>query len=167
MMLNLIINIYLGTYILKQWIDDSIVDYFVTMISELCQNIFEHSLDSGFIAIQTYSLLKKNIVCLVISDSGIGIRKSFENKSEISFEKLSDLIEMNLYTPISSKREFGYGLCQVYNIVKKLKGNMMIRSDNSSVSSIYSKNSDKISVFKRDDLDFFNGTQITITLTDR
>ena len=51
------------------------------MISEICQNIYEHSLDSGYLAMQTYSVGKDNFVRLAIGDSGIGILKSFGNNS--------------------------------------------------------------------------------------
>ena len=49
------------------------------------------------------------------------------------------LIELALTTPISSKREFGYGLCQVNAIVEKLKGSIFLRSGNASVSTLYHK----------------------------
>ncbi len=154
-----------ASHILKFWIADHITDYFVTVISELCQNIFEHSLGSGYIAMQTYTVGQENIVRLVISDSGIGILKSFENKTEIQYKTPAELLEMNLTTPISSKREFGYGLCQVNTIIEKLKGTIFIRSDNSSVSFVYHKKKHNLSSFLKNDLTFFPGTQITISLS--
>jgi anti-sigma regulatory factor (Ser/Thr protein kinase) len=57
--------------------NESVIDYFVTVISELCQNVFEHSLDSGYLSMQTYTVGRENIFRLVISDSGTGIRGSF------------------------------------------------------------------------------------------
>jgi anti-sigma regulatory factor (Ser/Thr protein kinase) len=122
--------------ILKYWMNDSVVDFFVTVISELCQNIFEHSLDSGYMAMQTYRSGNENIARLVISDSGIGIIKSFSGRNDIKYSEGSELIEMALTTPISSKREFGYGLCQVNSIVEKLKGVIYIRSGESSLTAL-------------------------------
>lgn len=155
-----------ASHILKYWISDYIIDFFVTVISELCQNIFEHSLDSGYLSMQTYSIGKENIVRLVISDSGIGIMKSFENSSEPAFETEADLIRMTLTTPISSKREFGYGLCQVNSIVERLGGMLFIRSGHSSVTAVYNKKGKKSPyMFLKNDLQNFGGTQISISLS--
>lgn len=152
-------------HILKYWLSDRIIDYFVTVISEICQNIYEHSLDSGYCAMQTYSIGKENIVRLSIGDSGIGILKSFEH-NDITYETPAHLIELALTTPISSKREFGYGLCQVNAIVEKLKGSVFIRSGNSSVSALYHKKTAGSSfLFHKNELGYFDGTQISISLT--
>ena len=152
--------------ILKYWMNDSVVDYFVTVISELCQNIFEHSLDSGYMAMQTYRSGNENIARLVISDSGIGIMKSFNSRNDIKYTEGSELIELALTTPISSKREFGYGLCQVNNIVEKLKGVIYIRSGESSLTAFYNRK-DKNSkyLFQRNGLIRFDGMQISISLS--
>jgi len=153
-----------AAHILKYWLTDRIIDYFVTVISEICQNIYEHSLDSGYLAMQTYSIGKENIVRLSIGDSGIGIQKSFES-SEIRYDSPAHLVEMALTTPLSSKREFGYGLCQVNAIVEKLKGSIFIRSGNASVSTLYHKKSAGGSIiFQKNDLSHFDGTQISISL---
>ncbi len=168
MVISRIISIFRkrAVHILKFWLSDTIVDFFVTVISELCQNIFEHSLDSGFIAMQTYSVGKENIVRLVISDSGIGIGKSFEQRNDLSYTTPSELIEMALTMPISSKREFGYGLCQVNTIVEKLNGTLFIRSEDASVTALYHKrNTGSTVMFHKNDLPAFNGTQISISLS--
>ena len=152
--------------ILKYWMTDNIVDYFVTVISELCQNIFEHSLDSGFISVQTYSQGHENILRLVICDSGMGIIKSFENNQKLRYDSAAHLLEMALTTPISSKRDFGYGLCQVNTIIEKLKGTVFIRSEDASISVLYNNKSKSGSyLFLKNDLTYFNGTQISISLT--
>lgn len=153
-------------HILKYWLSDTMIDYFVTVISEICQNIYEHSLDSGYLAMQTYSVGKENIVRLCISDSGIGIEKSFDSGGAPSHESPARLIELALTTPISSKREFGYGLCQVNAIVEKVKGNIYIRSGNASVSTLYhKKNVGSSYLYLKNDLWGFDGTQISISLT--
>ncbi len=152
--------------ILKYRMTDNIIEYFVTVISELCQNIYEHSLDSGFLAMQTYSMGKENIVRLVISDSGIGIRKSFENTASVSYDSTADLIEKAITMPISSKREFGYGLCQVNSIVKMLNGILFIRSEDAYVTTLYHKKTQGSAVmFSKNELSRFSGTQVSITLS--
>jgi len=154
-----------ATHILKYWLTDRIIDYFVTVISEICQNIYEHSLDSGYLAMQTYSIGKENIVRLSIGDSGIGILKSFDN-FEIKYDSPAHLMELALTTPISSKREFGYGLCQVNAIVEKLKGSIFLRSGSASVSTLYHRKGAGASViFQKNELSNFDGTQISISLT--
>lgn len=154
-----------ANYILKYWLSAPVIDYFVTVISEVCQNIFEHSLDSGYCTMQTYSMGTEHIVKLVIADSGIGIKQSFANRSDIVFESNAKLIEMALTTPISSKRRFGYGLCQVNTIIEKLRGAIFIRSADSSVAVMYNKNFGGVShSFLRNDLMEYPGTQIVISL---
>ena len=86
--------------ILKYWFSPNIIDYFVTVISELCQNIFEHSLDSGFIAIQTYSTGSEHTFRIAICDSGTGIRNSFRDNQDISYDSNAHLIEKVLTTPL-------------------------------------------------------------------
>ncbi len=154
-------------HILKYWVSTSIIDYFVTVISEICQNIFEHSLDSGYLAMQTYSMGTSQIARLVIADSGIGIRESFTGKKEIASESNAKLIEMVLTTPLSSKREMGYGLCQVNAIMEKLNGSIFIRSHDSSLSIVYNRKPGSIPrVFLQNELTPFPGTQISLTLTN-
>jgi anti-sigma regulatory factor (Ser/Thr protein kinase)/anti-anti-sigma regulatory factor len=152
-------------HILKYWLNTEIIDYFVTVISEVCQNIFEHSLDSGYCAMQTYSVGSEHVVRLVIVDSGIGIRESFSGREEFASEHGSRIIERALTTPISSKRRFGYGLCQVNAIIEKLKGSIYIRSGESSAAVLYNRRQSGAShLFLRDALALFPGTQISISL---
>jgi hypothetical protein len=152
-------------HILKYWINDTIVDYFVTVISEVCQNIFEHSMDSGYCAMQTYSTGGEHIVRLVIADSGIGIKESFALNPALYSEAPAKLIELALTTPLSSKRRYGYGLCQVRTIVEKLGGSIFIRSGEGSLAVMYNKKrSSRRYVFVKNDLPVFPGTQISISL---
>jgi sensor histidine kinase regulating citrate/malate metabolism len=146
--------------------DESVIDYFVTVISELCQNIFEYSLDTGYLSIQTYKSGNENIARLVISDSGIGMMQSFGSRPDVVYGSGAELIEMALTQPLSSKREFGYGLCQVNTIVERLKGTLFIRSESSSLTALYNKK-DKSGkhLFHRNGLAHFDGTQISISLS--
>jgi hypothetical protein len=163
-----VINIFRkrALFILKYWMSDNVIDYFVTVISEICQNIFEHSLDSGYVAMQTYAFGNEHTVRLVISDSGIGIRESLSLRKDISFETSASYIEMALTTPISSKRQFGYGLCQVNSIIERLRGGIYIRSGDASISRLYNKKTvNKFQTFSKNNLKPFQGTQISISLS--
>ncbi len=151
--------------ILKHWFTMTMVDYLVTVISEICQNIFEHSLDSGFIAIQSYMYLNERIFRIAIVDSGIGIPGSFENMPEITTMSNAKLLESVLTTPLSSKRRYGYGLCQVNAIMEQLKGSIFLRSENAYISVLYHRRVAKGSyIFLKDDCPHFPGTQFSITL---
>ncbi|MCX8123154.1 MAG: ATP-binding protein [Spirochaetes bacterium] len=151
--------------ILKHWFTLTMVDYLVTVISELCQNIFEHSLDSGFIAIQSYTYLNERIFRIAIADSGIGIPATFEYMPDIKAMPHARLLESVLTTPLSSKRRYGYGLCQVNAIMEQLKGSIFLRSENAYISVLHHRRSAKGSyVFLKDDCPTFPGTQISITL---
>jgi anti-sigma regulatory factor (Ser/Thr protein kinase) len=152
-----------ASHILKFFVAENTVDMLVTAISELCQNVFEHSLDSGYFAAQAYDLEKSHILRLVIADSGIGIEESFASKKDTVPEKGSAVILKALTTPISSKRAFGYGLCQVNSIVSRLSGSLFIRSGNASVAMVNSET--RIGSFCKDNLSPFPGTQISITLS--
>jgi signal transduction histidine kinase len=165
--INSVISVFRkrSSHILRYWMNESVIDYFVTVISELCQNVFEHSLDSGYLSMQTYTVGRENIFRLVISDSGTGIRGSFEKKSGIHYDSTAHLIEMALTKPISSKRDFGFGLCQVNTILNRMKGTIYIRSDDACVTAMYQKTKPGSSpIFIKNNLCQFNGTQISISL---
>jgi sensor histidine kinase regulating citrate/malate metabolism len=149
---------------MKNHLTENSVDYFVTVISELCQNIFEHSLDTGFIAMQTYTTGRENIVRLVIADSGIGIKESFSGDSRFAGISSADVIREAYSKPVSSKREFGYGLCQVGGIAEKLKADVFIRSGDASLTDVHNTRGGANSIFLKNGLAWFAGTQISISL---
>jgi hypothetical protein len=72
---------------------------------------------------------------------------------------------MALTKPISSKRDFGFGLCQVNTIINRMKGTIYIRSDDACVTAMYQKTKPGSSpIFIKNNLCQFNGTQISISL---
>jgi anti-anti-sigma regulatory factor len=144
--------------VLKTKTDSMLVDSLITVISEICQNIFEHSGDSGFFAAQSYSRQGKSVVHLAVCDGGIGIEGSFAEHGKDSFGSGAALLLKTLTTPISSKRPFGYGLCRVNSLVEQLRGNLYLRSNASSVTVM---NKGGRYSFTRDALPFLRGTQIS------
>jgi anti-sigma regulatory factor (Ser/Thr protein kinase) len=152
-----------ASHILKFFIAENAADMLVTAISELCQNVFEHSMDSGYFTAQAYEYERAHIVRLVIADSGIGIEESFSARRDSIVELGAELIHRAFTTPISSKRPFGYGLCQVNAIVGRLSGSLFIRSGSASVA-VVNKGS-RNGVFLKNGLSPFPGTQISITLS--
>lgn len=154
-----------GSYILRSIFSDDAVNHFVTVISEVCQNVFEHSMDNGYLALQTYTYNRENVIRLVIADSGIGIEESFSEEQRKQYGIGAELLENALTRPISGKREFGYGLCRVNSIIREMKGNLFVRSCSSSVAFVYNKGrADGLYCFQKNDLEYFEGTQISISL---
>lgn len=151
-------------HIFKSSFSENNTDNFITVISEMCQNIFEHSLDSGYVALQTYKTSKGPVIHLVVSDSGIGIEGSFTRMNR-NFGRGSDLLVKTLTMPISSKRDFGYGLCRVNKIVEQMNGNLYLRSNCDSVAAMNSPKTGMM-FFEKTGLPFFQGTQISFFVMD-
>ncbi len=62
--------------------DESAINGFIVALSEVCQNILEHSEKTGFVGIQKYHFqnLNKNVVKIAVMDIGIGFRKSLSER---------------------------------------------------------------------------------------
>ena len=116
--------------------DSRAIDLFVVALSEICQNIPEHSQDMGFVSIQKYYFgrrLGKNVVKIAVMDLGIGIRKSLTEKYASSFgERWNDFqaIRLALFERASrfSDPGRGHGLSEVRKLVQKWNGKISIRS---------------------------------------
>ena len=63
--------------------DSRAINGFIVALSEICQNIVEHSENKGFVGIQKYRFpsLGKNIVKIAVMDAGIGFSKSLSTGS--------------------------------------------------------------------------------------
>ena len=131
---------------------------------EVSIQLYATGSDTGKLQIERADHTETGYAVIEISDSGIGIKASFEKKPEIKFESTAHLIQKVLTTPISSKRRSGYGLCQVNDIIKELEGSIYIRTDNASLMSIYRKKNSKPYMFIKNGLTHFNGTQFSISL---
>jgi len=116
--------------------DNRAIDLFVVALSEICQNIPEHSQDMGFVSIQKYYFgrrLGKNVVKIAVMDLGIGIRESLAEKYAPSFgEKWNDFqaISLALFERASrfSDPGRGHGLSEVRKLVQRWNGKISIRS---------------------------------------
>jgi hypothetical protein len=112
------------------------IDLFVVALSEICQNIPEHSQDMGFVGIQKYYFgrrLGKNVVKIAVMDLGIGIRESLSEKYAPSFgEKWNDFqaLSLALFERASrfSDPGRGHGLSEVRKLVQRWNGKISIRS---------------------------------------
>ena len=141
--------------------DSEDIDKFLVAISEVCQNIPEHSRSTGWVGIQKYfyeKRLKKNVVKIAVMDTGIGIKKSLGRKSwsdEIAIRKA-------LFEGVSRHREEGrgHGLIGVKALVEAWGGKITIRSGAAKVGIFPPWDSERVPKNPRS----FPGTQISIIL---
>jgi hypothetical protein len=118
--------------------DDRAINGFIVALSEICQNIVEHSENKGFVGIQKYRFpsLGKNIVKIAVMDAGIGFRRSLS----LRFRLKSDLeaIEKALLHGASRHEDEGrgHGLAAVRRFAEQWQGRLSIRSGTARVSLI-------------------------------
>jgi anti-sigma regulatory factor (Ser/Thr protein kinase) len=135
---------------------------FITALSELCTNIYDHSSPlgdvHGFIAMQAY----QDTVKFAVMDLGIGIPKSLRSQ----YEDLEDSqIIQKAFEPGVSARESearGLGLARVAEIVKRQHGVFNIRSGRAKVLLLGRQG--RREIFKLQQKATFPGTQIGILL---
>ena len=118
--------------------DSRAINGFIVALSEICQNIVEHSENKGFVGIQKYrySSLEKNIVKIAVMDAGIGFRRSLSSR----FRLASDLeaIEKALLHGASRHEDEGrgHGLAAVRRFVEQWQGRLSIRSGTARLALI-------------------------------
>lgn len=145
--------------------DERAINGFIVALSEVCQNIIEHSENKGFVGIQKYRYqsLGKNIVKIAVMDVGIGFRKSLANR----FKLKSDLeaIDKALLHGASRYEDEGrgHGLAGVRKFVTQWQGKLSIRSGTARLSIIppWARGRDQ-----ERNLTFFPGSQINIMLPE-
>jgi anti-sigma regulatory factor (Ser/Thr protein kinase) len=145
--------------------DERAINSFIVALSEVCQNIIEHSENKGFVGIQKYRYqsLGKNIVKIAVMDVGIGFRKSLANR----FNLKSDLeaIDKALLHGASRYEDEGrgHGLAGVRKFVNEWQGKLSIRSGTARLSIIpqWARGRDQ-----ERNLISFPGSQINIMLPE-
>lgn len=134
---------------------------FITALSELCHNIYDHSAPNGtphgYIAMQAY----RDTVKLAVMDLGIGIPNSLRLKHPIADDRKA--IAVALLPGVSSQEGRGLGLYRVRSIVAQHRGILNIRSGCAKV--LVTGNSKEIRTYKQ--MGSFPGTQIGILLRRR
>jgi hypothetical protein len=145
--------------------DERAINGFIVALSEVCQNIIEHSENRGFVGIQKYHFknMGKNIVQIAVMDLGIGFKKSLSGR--FPFENDLDAIEKALIHSASRYEEIGrgHGLASVRRFVNQWNGKLSIRSGTAKLSIIpkWSWGKDK-----EENLAYFPGAQINILLPE-
>lgn len=141
------------------------INGFIVALSEVCQNIVEHSENRGFVGIQKYHFqhINKNVVKIAVMDTGIGFRNSLSDR----FLLRNDLhaIEKALLHGASRYADEGrgHGLAAVRKFVNQWNGKLSIRSGTAKLSII-----PKWARGKEKELDLtpFPGAQINIMLPE-
>lgn len=145
--------------------DEKAINGFIVALSEVCQNIIEHSETTGFVGIQKYfwQNLNKNIVKIAVMDIGIGFKKSLAKR--FSFKNDLEAIEQALLYGASRYADEGrgHGLAAVRRFVNQWNGKLSIRSGTAKLSIIpdWARGKEK-----ETNLALFPGAQINILLPE-
>ena len=116
--------------------DERAINGFIVALSEVCQNIIEHSENKGFVGIQKYRFqnLNKNVVKIAVMDIGIGFRKSLSGRFKLRGDL--DAIDKALLHGASRYEDEGrgHGLAGVRKFVNEWNGRLSIRSGTAKLS---------------------------------
>jgi anti-sigma regulatory factor (Ser/Thr protein kinase) len=143
--------------------DENAVNGFIVSLSEICQNIIEHSESKGLVGIQKYHFqnLNKNVVKIAVMDTGRGFRGSLSER--FSLKNDLDAIEKGLLHGASrfADKGRGHGLSAVRRFVKQWDGKLSIRSGTAKFTIIPQWARGKA---KQYNLAHFPGAQVHIML---
>ncbi len=145
--------------------DDRAINGFIVALSEVCQNIVEHSENKGFVGIQKYRFqnLSKNVVKIAVMDVGVGFQKSLSNRFKLSGDL--DAIDKALLHGASRYEDEGrgHGLASVRRFVNQWNGKLSIRSGTARLSILpeWARGREQ-----ERGLTFFPGAQINIMLPE-
>lgn len=118
--------------------NDNAINGFIVALSEVCQNIIEHSEHTGFVGIQKYHFnnIDKNVVKIAVMDLGIGFKNSLKTRFDIKDD--IDAIGKALLHGASRYADTGrgHGLAAVRRFVNQWNGKISIRSGTARLSII-------------------------------
>jgi hypothetical protein len=145
--------------------DENAINHFIVSLSEICQNIIEHSECKGFVGIQKYHFqnLNKNMAKIAVMDIGRGFRGSLSER--FSLKSDSEAIGKGLLHGASRfvDKGRGHGLSAVRRFVKHWNGKLSIRSGTAKLSIIPGWAKGKT---REQNLRYFPGAQINILLPE-
>jgi len=146
------------------------IDGFVVALSEVCQNIPEHSEDVGYVAIQKYFYgrrLGKNVVKIAVMDLGVGFQASLAPRYALRTAAWTDVAALRLAIFEGATRYDdpgrGQGLSAVRRFVERWHGKLLIRSGTARVG--LSPDWDRMAT-RQVGLVPFPGTQVSIVLPE-
>ncbi|EMY60697.1 ATP-binding protein [Leptospira terpstrae] len=139
--------------------NSEIYDLLVYAISELINNVVQHSEGRGFISAQFYK--QTELVRIGIADYGIGVLNSFKNNASPHFRENwndADAVKKALEPKVSSKNHItspymtpvnaGVGLSILKNLSEKLSGQFCLVSGNAIIENAQLKELAADSYFK-------------------
>ena len=145
--------------------DERAIHGFIVALSEVCQNILEHSETKGFVGIQKYHFqnMNKNVVKIAVMDIGIGFRMSLSER--FSLKNDLEAIEKALLHGASryTEKGRGHGLAAVRRFATQWNGKLSIRSGTAKLSIIPAWAWGRE---KEHNLSYFPGSQINILLPE-
>jgi anti-sigma regulatory factor (Ser/Thr protein kinase) len=145
--------------------DERTINGFIVALSEVCQNILEHSEKTGFVGIQKYHFqnLNKNVVKIAVMDIGIGFKESLSERFTLKDDFAA--IEKALLHGASryADKGRGHGLASVRRFVNQWNGKLSIRSGTAKLSILPQWARGKA---REVNLSYFPGAQINIMLPE-
>jgi hypothetical protein len=143
--------------------------HFSMMLSEVCQNIIEHSGGEGWVGIQTYNWRKRlgrQVVVIAVMDLGVGFRGSLGKSQASRFGEGWDdatALEQAFLHGVTRFRDpgRGQGLKQIRNRVNKWGGKVAVRSGTARIADVPEWDDDEA---VKSGLPSFPGAQILIVL---
>ncbi len=153
--------------IVQEWLNwgQSEQNQLIAILSEMCDNVLEHSGSTGHVAIQTYRrpLLNHVQIRIAVSDLGRGIPSSLKRRYKQLRGTDVDLIRAALEGRSARGRNItGNGFQQVRKIIASGRGALFVRSLTGAVAV---SNSGEAGVWQN--LIAIPGTQVSIVLTRR
>jgi len=135
------------------------------VISELCQNVYQHSGDAqGCVMIQKYQPEQNQaVICLSVGDSGCGIRSNLAKRYPWLGDDPIDFVRAAMdgnHTSRSHGRG-GLGLRTVRNITASHRGYVTVRSETAAVTD-WGR-----TVQNLRDLTYIEGTQVSVKMCAR
>jgi anti-sigma regulatory factor (Ser/Thr protein kinase) len=149
--------------IFGKWLEPESLNSFLSALSELCSNVYQHSQDvDGIVTIQKYEKTSQRTVNIQIAvgDLGQGIKGSLEARYGSLASRAVEYIKLAMAG--KSARESGrggLGLRRVEQILDENKGYLYLRSHDAFVYSHHQAG--RIFVSEKN---FFPGTQIALGL---
>lgn len=149
--------------IFGHWLNKSALNSLLSSLSELCSNVYQHSIDSnGIILIQKYGKQSLNVVNIqvAVGDLGCGIRGSLELRHGPIANSAVDYLKLAMEGKSARNTgRGGLGLRRVEQILQENYGSLYLRSHNAFMLSQHKSGR----TFSSGNA-FFPGTQIALGL---
>jgi anti-sigma regulatory factor (Ser/Thr protein kinase) len=144
---------------------------FAMTLSEVCQNIIEHSGQGGWVAVQSYRWTKRlgrRVVVIAVCDAGLGFRRSLESTpGHMPSDRWDDgaALEEAVVRGVSRFRDRGrgQGLAGARNYVGRWNGKLSARSGTARISIVPAWDDD---VALAKNLSPFPGAQVQVIIPE-